>query len=294
MANRDFVKLVLKAHKKSALPQLPLEQLGLTNFIVADDTWTKELYWDNHVLPICKDLKFRVQHNALGFLYKFHWRTNVASPDQCIHDCSAIENAVHLFGSAESPSFSGTSFYDHSTCCLHSPLIGKCYFSLILRRYFLRQFDSMGNQRCLLLLTSFDAVCYAHSDSTGTSGFTTQMFRRHRRSSNIMPRLTFDYISAYLRPRLLPRTTKNGFRWRNTSKIIMFGYDNYFSGYDYNYTFDFGFDHAYGYDSGYDYDYDYDYDYNYTTTTTMPMTTPLELGCANGGLANLELEWSDA
>ncbi|GMF39157.1 unnamed protein product [Phytophthora lilii] len=97
MANRDFVKLVLKAHKKSALPQLPLEQLGLTNFIVADDTWTKELYWDNHVLPVCKDLKFRVQHNALGFLYKFHWRTNVASPDQCIHNCSAKENAVHLF-----------------------------------------------------------------------------------------------------------------------------------------------------------------------------------------------------
>ncbi|GMF65554.1 unnamed protein product [Phytophthora lilii] len=49
------------------------------------------------VLPICEDLKFRVQHNALGFLYKFHWRTNVASPDQCIHDCSAKENAVHLF-----------------------------------------------------------------------------------------------------------------------------------------------------------------------------------------------------
>ncbi|EGZ04870.1 hypothetical protein PHYSODRAFT_454468, partial [Phytophthora sojae] len=52
---------------------------------------------DRHVLPVCADLKFRLQHNALGFRYKFAWRTQVTTSTTCVHDCPTTENALHLF-----------------------------------------------------------------------------------------------------------------------------------------------------------------------------------------------------
>ncbi|KAE8960574.1 hypothetical protein PR001_g30327 [Phytophthora rubi] len=97
MKNKDFVQLVLKARKDPKTPELQLQQLDAADFEPADDTWRKEILWDRHVLPVCADLKYRLQHNALGFLYKFGWRTQVATSRDCVHGCLSEENAKHLF-----------------------------------------------------------------------------------------------------------------------------------------------------------------------------------------------------
>jgi exonuclease III len=99
MTNRDFVKLLLKARKNQGVPTLQLKQLGLVDFDPPEDLWRRELNWDRHVLPVCADLKFRLQHNALGFRYKFGWHTEVITSCDCIHGCDTIENAEHLFWS---------------------------------------------------------------------------------------------------------------------------------------------------------------------------------------------------
>ena len=52
---------------------------------------------DRHVLPIAADVKFRLQHNALGFRYKFWWRTDVITTSTCIHTCNVDETAIHMF-----------------------------------------------------------------------------------------------------------------------------------------------------------------------------------------------------
>ncbi|RHY86991.1 hypothetical protein DYB35_010640 [Aphanomyces astaci] len=55
---------------------------------------TLELSLDRHLLPIFGDIKFRLQHNALGFLYKFAWRHGSTN---CVHGCDTPETAIHLF-----------------------------------------------------------------------------------------------------------------------------------------------------------------------------------------------------
>ncbi|KAK1928964.1 hypothetical protein P3T76_015604 [Phytophthora citrophthora] len=97
MANRHFVRLLLEARSHQALPLLPLDRLHLASFTPTDDTWCREIAWDQHVLPVCADLKFRLQHNTLGFRYKFAWRTEVDTSTDCVHGCEAIEDAQHLF-----------------------------------------------------------------------------------------------------------------------------------------------------------------------------------------------------
>ncbi|KUF85832.1 hypothetical protein AM588_10001081 [Phytophthora nicotianae] len=97
MANRDFVRLVLKARKNSSIPDLPLRPLGLRDFTPSDRTWSLEYGWDRHVLPVCSDVKFRLQHNALGVRYKFKWRTQVDTSLTCVHGCIDAEDAKHLF-----------------------------------------------------------------------------------------------------------------------------------------------------------------------------------------------------
>ncbi|TDH72015.1 uncharacterized protein CCR75_000122 [Bremia lactucae] len=97
MTNRDFVQLLLKARSCKTIPDLRLDHLQLSGVVPPADTWKFELRFDRHVLPVCSDLKFRLQHNALGFRYKFRWRTEVATSTTCVHGCSAIEDARHLF-----------------------------------------------------------------------------------------------------------------------------------------------------------------------------------------------------
>ncbi|KAF4135669.1 Reverse transcriptase (RNA-dependent DNA polymerase) [Phytophthora infestans] len=97
MANRDFVSLVLKARQTVKTPNLPLRQLGLGGLILDDRTWIAEYGWDRHVLPVCSDVKFRLQHNALGVRYKFKWRTQVDTSITCVHGCEDTEDAKHLF-----------------------------------------------------------------------------------------------------------------------------------------------------------------------------------------------------
>ncbi|KAI9905223.1 hypothetical protein PsorP6_014184 [Peronosclerospora sorghi] len=97
MANRHFDHLLLKARRTSSSVQLPLHQLQVHNFHPTQDMWRMELAWDRHVLPICSDVKYRLQHNAMGFLYKFQWRTQVSLSSACVHGCASIETASHLF-----------------------------------------------------------------------------------------------------------------------------------------------------------------------------------------------------
>ncbi|OWZ01615.1 Pol Polyprotein [Phytophthora megakarya] len=97
MENKDFVKLVLKARKNPKIPDLPLAQLGIADISPPDNMWNNEYGWDRYVLPVAADVKFRLQHNALGFRYKFQWRTLVDTSSTCIHGCDAAESAKHLF-----------------------------------------------------------------------------------------------------------------------------------------------------------------------------------------------------
>ena len=97
MTNKDFVRLLLKARTDSKTPNLPLRQLDIADFTPTDNMWNFEYGLDRHVIPIAADVKYRLQHNALGFRYKFRWRTEVTTSSTCIHSCSAIENAIHLF-----------------------------------------------------------------------------------------------------------------------------------------------------------------------------------------------------
>ncbi|ETM33739.1 hypothetical protein L914_19049, partial [Phytophthora nicotianae] len=96
LANRDFVLLMLKL-KPTRTPMLQLEQLQLSNFMLEKRTWTQEFGWDRHILPVCADLKFRLQHNALGVRYKFGYRTSGFTSTECIHGCEHRETAIHLF-----------------------------------------------------------------------------------------------------------------------------------------------------------------------------------------------------
>ncbi|KAL7689777.1 hypothetical protein Plhal304r1_c014g0051821 [Plasmopara halstedii] len=51
---------------------LPLRQLNLMpGFTPNPSMWTAEYTWDRYVLPVCSDVKFRLQHSAPGVRYKF-------------------------------------------------------------------------------------------------------------------------------------------------------------------------------------------------------------------------------
>ncbi|RLN96798.1 hypothetical protein BBJ28_00020081 [Nothophytophthora sp. Chile5] len=94
MSNRDFVILL---RQDSKIPALQLQQLHIADYQPSASVWRAEYSWDYHVLPVCADLKFRLQHNALGFRYKFKWRTKVDLPSLCVHGCSDDEDGQHLF-----------------------------------------------------------------------------------------------------------------------------------------------------------------------------------------------------
>ncbi|KAI9913254.1 hypothetical protein PsorP6_006239 [Peronosclerospora sorghi] len=74
MKNRDFVHLLSKNHPNKEDVSLPLRQLNVPSFHPTEDVWSIELTWDRYVLLVFLDVKYRLQHNAMGFLYNFQRR----------------------------------------------------------------------------------------------------------------------------------------------------------------------------------------------------------------------------
>ncbi|KAI9914589.1 hypothetical protein PsorP6_007600 [Peronosclerospora sorghi] len=99
MKNRDFVHLLSTKLLDQEDVSLSLRKLDVPSFHPSEDMWRKELMWDRYVLPVFSDVKYRHQHNAIGFLYKFQWRTQVTSSHTCVHGCEPIETAYYLFWS---------------------------------------------------------------------------------------------------------------------------------------------------------------------------------------------------
>ncbi|ETV94802.1 hypothetical protein H310_11476 [Aphanomyces invadans] len=56
--------------------------------------WQREISMDKSLLPVFRDVRFRLHHNALGFLYKYAWRSGSTT---CVHGCNSTEDAKHLF-----------------------------------------------------------------------------------------------------------------------------------------------------------------------------------------------------
>lgn len=94
MSSTDFVHALGPA---TEIPSLPLEQLKATAVRQPRDLWRTNYKGNKHLLPVFADLKYRLQHNALGLRYKFKWRTQVDLPSTCVHGCVDDEDARHLF-----------------------------------------------------------------------------------------------------------------------------------------------------------------------------------------------------
>ncbi|KAF1319013.1 Pollike protein, partial [Globisporangium splendens] len=88
--NSDLYRLL---HQLPAIPRYPHGALGVEEPDWSA-VWRVERSLDKDVLPVLGDIKFRLQHNALGFRVKFKWHT---SDVNCIHGCSQVEDARHLF-----------------------------------------------------------------------------------------------------------------------------------------------------------------------------------------------------
>lgn len=91
MHNRDFYRLL---HKLRPLPCMPHGALGVASEPDWDKMWRREHSLDRDVLPVLGDLKFRLQHNALGVRVKYQWHTDDVN---CVHGCPTIETPRHLF-----------------------------------------------------------------------------------------------------------------------------------------------------------------------------------------------------
>ncbi|KAI9917452.1 hypothetical protein PsorP6_012982 [Peronosclerospora sorghi] len=87
---------IMRSQEKQG-PKLPLRQLDIPEFTPPDDMWTNEISWYRNVLPVAADVNFPIQRNAMGFRYKFQWRSQVETSSTCVHGCAALETAQHLF-----------------------------------------------------------------------------------------------------------------------------------------------------------------------------------------------------
>ena len=86
---------IYKSLHTAVIPDLPLTQLSVSS-TPAPSTWVLEHRLDRFVLPVYRDFKFRLQHNALGFLYKYAWRTDVVQPLYCPLCEGPLETPIHL------------------------------------------------------------------------------------------------------------------------------------------------------------------------------------------------------
>ena len=83
-------------------------------------TWSFELKFDQVLLPVFADFKFRLQHNALTFGYKFQWHTERNT--FCPFGCSSLENAHHLFWTCPFVQPLWTLFLRPFSSLVHQPI----------------------------------------------------------------------------------------------------------------------------------------------------------------------------
>ena len=75
-------------------PPLPLVQLSVQEVRLPSSHWTFERLLQRDVLPVYADFLFRLQHNGLGFRYKYRWHTDDV---HCVYGCTTPETPHHLF-----------------------------------------------------------------------------------------------------------------------------------------------------------------------------------------------------
>lgn len=94
---RDIInapnKVILRLLCTHAPPGLPLTRLGAPEVVLTQSYWDKEKTLRRDILPIFADFLFRLQHNGLGFRYKYGWHT---TDIDCVHGCSEPETPQHL------------------------------------------------------------------------------------------------------------------------------------------------------------------------------------------------------
>ncbi|KAL7684361.1 hypothetical protein Plhal304r1_c036g0111201 [Plasmopara halstedii] len=117
-SNRDFAKLLLKTKLGTPLSELQVNNFQIADLTLTDDTWRFQYRLDRHVLPVCFDHKFRPQHNALKLRYKFRWNTEVISSNSCVHECTNVEDAQHVFWACRVAIHQWKSFFDLLTSSL--------------------------------------------------------------------------------------------------------------------------------------------------------------------------------
>lgn len=74
-------------------PPLPLLQLSVPDVDIGASHWALELVLRRDVLPVYSDFVFRLQHNGLGFRYKYRWHTGEVN---CVYGCATPETPYHL------------------------------------------------------------------------------------------------------------------------------------------------------------------------------------------------------
>ncbi|KAG6612001.1 putative pollike protein [Phytophthora cinnamomi] len=89
--NHQFYHLLHKLPEIKRKPHLPL---GVAVEPLWKDLWKRERSLDRDLLPILADIKFRLQHNGLNVRKKYKHQT---SDVLCVHGCSDVEDAEHLF-----------------------------------------------------------------------------------------------------------------------------------------------------------------------------------------------------
>ncbi|RMX61941.1 hypothetical protein DD238_008385 [Peronospora effusa] len=76
-----------------APPPLPLLQLSVPDVTLSPSHWAHERLLQRDVLPVYADFLFRLQHNGLGFRYKYRWLTTMVD---CVYGCPTPETPFHL------------------------------------------------------------------------------------------------------------------------------------------------------------------------------------------------------
>lgn len=93
----DIVHASNRVIKRLLLSQdphpLPLLQLSVPGVVVPSSHWALERLLQRDLLSIFSDFVFRLQHNGLGFRYKYQWHTDDVS---CVHGCATPETPHHL------------------------------------------------------------------------------------------------------------------------------------------------------------------------------------------------------
>ncbi|KAH7489137.1 uncharacterized protein KRP23_3075 [Phytophthora ramorum] len=89
--NHQFYHLL---HTLPEIKRKPHTSLGVAVEPLWKELWRRERSLDRDLLPVLEDIKFRLQHNGLNVRKKYQHQT---SDVLCVHGCSDVEDAEHLF-----------------------------------------------------------------------------------------------------------------------------------------------------------------------------------------------------